>query len=408
MLRTRISTVLLISAVIVSILFLPVPGTAASVEAATDPAWRGEYFATQNLAGDPVFARSDPNLKFNWGWSTPDPRLPADHFSIRWTRGVYFTPGQYRFSASVDDGVRVFVDGKVIIDQWRVTAPITYTSSISLAAGTHALRIEYYDNTERAQAQVWWDQDTIVETNAAVWQPPVHPGKWAGAYYANRSLSGSPAFLRNDGLIYFDWGTGGPGGGLGGENFSARWDRVVDFPAGRYQFRIYADDGVRLWFDWAAIIDEWHDSPGRTYTVTKDVTAGKHEIVVEYYQRGGPAQIKLEWQDTAVNWTGTLLTCSAPQKSWVKVYRLAPNNTWEDLRAAGWGPTAAGGEIRVYGLPVSTAYGWDGQPYKVELWEDGSLARTEGDVFAGQKVLALQPGGAIGTSWPCGTSLARN
>jgi hypothetical protein len=388
-----------------SLLVLSLPPVGIASAAGTDPAWRGEYFANQDLSGAPSFTRSDPTLKFNWGWGAPDPRLPADHFSVRWTRGVYFTPGTYRFSALVDDGVRVFVDGKTIIDRWRVTAPITYTSSISLTAGTHAIRVDYYENTERAQAAVWWDQNAIVQVNSAVWQPPVHPGKWEGAYYANPTLSGTPAFLRNDALIYFDWGVGGPGGGLAGRDFSARWSRVVDFPAGRYQFRVTVDDGVRLWFDWAAIIDQWHDSPGQTYTVIKDVKGGKHEIVVEYYQRGGPAQIKLEWQDTAVNWTGTLVSCAGGQKSWVKVYRLAPNNVWEDLRAEGWGPTAAGGEIRLFGLPVATAYGWDGQPYKVELWTNGARIRTEGDVFAGQKVLALQPSGAIQTTWPCGANI---
>jgi hypothetical protein len=64
------------------------------------------------------------------------------------------------------------------------------------------------------------------------------------------------------------------------------------------------------------------------------------------------------------------------------------------------------GNIMVFGMPVSALYAWDGQPYKVELWVGGKLIRTEGDVFAGQKPLLLQPnGGLIKTSWPCGASI---
>ena len=399
-----------LSALVLLALILTLPPAAAAsaptlAAPATAPAWRGEYFASQDLTGSPAFVRADPNLDFDWGWGAPDRRLAADHFSVRWTRNVDFPAGEFRFSATVDDGIRVYVDGETIIDQWRVTAPITYTSSISLAAGTHALKVEYFENTERAQVHVWWDQNPVIPVSAPTWQPPNHPGAWLGTYYNNRSLSGDAAFQRNDAVVYFDWGTGGPGGGVGGQDFSARWDRVVEFSGGRYLFTVTADDGVRVWFDWALIIDQWHDSPGATYSVEKDVKGGNHEIVVEYYQGAGDAEVKFEWQDTSVTWVGNLSTCMRPTSSWIKIYRLAPNNTWEDLKPEGWGPIAQNGELKLFGLPVSPFYGWDGQPYKVELWEDGALVRTEGDVLAGQKVLALQPAGAIQTSWPCGANI---
>jgi hypothetical protein len=396
-----------LGALVILALILAAPASPASAIAATatDPAWRGQYFANQDLSGNPAVVRSDANLAFNWGWGAPASGLPADHFSARWTRNVYFTQGQYRFSASVDDGIRVYVDGKTIIDQWRVTAPITYTSSIALDAGTHALRVEYFENTERAQIHVWWDQEWEIQVNSAIWQPPVHPGTWQGTYYKNRSLSGDPAFKRDDAFVYFDWGTAGPGGGLPGTEFSVRWYRVVDFPQGRYLFKVFADDGVRVWLDWKTIVDEWHDSPGQTYAVERDVQGGSHEMVVEYYQGIGGAQVKLEWQDANVDWIGNLSTCLRPWDSWIKVYRLGAHNVWEDLKSAGWGPIAKDGALTLFGLPVSALYGWNGQPYKVELWESGRLVRAEGDVFAGQKPLLLQPRGLVQTTWPCGANI---
>jgi PA14 domain len=395
-------SLLRLSALVVIALALALPPATAG---ATDSAWRGQYFANQVLSGTPALERSDADLNFNWGWGSPDPTLPADHFSARWTRSVDFPAGQYRFSVSADDGARLYVDGQPLIDQWRITAPITYTSSISLTAGTHALRVEYFENTERALVHVWWDQGTLIPVNSSAWQPPDHPGAWQGTYYNNVSLSGDPAFRRDDAFVYFDWGTGGPGGGLGGQNYSVRWDRVLQFDGGHYKFKVTADDGVRVWFDWAAIIDQWHDSTGQTYTVEKDVSAGKHEIVLEYYQRGDTAQVKFEWQDTRQTWVGNLITCMRPSQSWIKIYRLAPNNIWEDLQPAGYGPMAQNGELKLFGLPISPLYGWDGQPYKVELWEDGKMVRTEGDVLAGQKALVMLSDQTIQTSWPCGANI---
>lgn len=398
----RLARVSVLVSFILILALTSAPAASGTAAPAPDSAWKGEYFANPDLSGSPTVVRSDKNLDFNWGWGSPASKLPADHFSARWTRKVYFAPGAYRFSASVDDGVRVSVDGKTIIDQWHITAPVTYTSSIALDAGTHALKIEYYENTERAQVHVWWDQDSLIPVNPTTWQPPNHPGSWQGSYYTNKSLSGDPAFQRDDGLVYFDWGYGGPGGGIAGQDFSVRWHRVVNFGPGHYLFKVTADDGVRVWLDWKAVINEWHDSSSQTYTLEREVSGGDHEMVVEYYQAGGEAKVKLEWQDTSVDWGGNVTTCARPSNSWVKVYRLGANNQWEDVKPEGYGPTEAGGVVRLFGMPVSALYGWDGQPYKVELWASGSLISTEGDVLAGQKPLLLQPGGAIRTSWSCG------
>ncbi len=417
----RLSLIMLprLSALVVLALLLGLlPATAsATVPVAADATWRGEYFASQDLSGSPVLVRSDASLNFNWGWGAPNSKLAADHFSARWTRTANFSAGTYRFNVTVDDGVRLYVDGQAIIDQWHITAPITYTASINLTAGAHLVKVDYYENTERAQIRVWWDKGTatpatvspvpVSSVPAVTWRPPTVLGTWQADYFDNKTLEGNPAFERDDAFVYFDWGDSGPGGGFDGKDFSVRWNRVVEFADGTYQFKVTADDGVRVWLDWVAIIDEWRESSARTYTVEKAIKSGKHEIVVEYFQAGGEAQIKLEWKDTSVDWIGNLTTCMWPEKSWIKLYRLAPNTTWEDLKPDGYGPSAQNGELKLFGLPISALYGWDGQPYKVELWEDGKLIRTEGDVLAGQKALILQPNGAIQTSWPCGANVPR-
>ena len=87
------------------------------------------------------------------------PSLPVDHFSARWTRSVSLPAGRWRFHAASDDGVRVVVDGLPIIDQWHTTAAVTYNTSAALSGGNHNLRVDYYDNTEKAGVRVWWEPD---------------------------------------------------------------------------------------------------------------------------------------------------------------------------------------------------------------------------------------------------------
>lgn len=380
------------------------PPAATRPPAAIRPpaAWQGEYFANPDLYGEPALARGDADVNFDWGLAAPATGLPADHFSVRWTRTAAIGAGRWRFRATVDDGVRVYVDGLSVIDRWRPSGVVTYNTSVALSDGMHLLRVDYYDDVGQARVRVWWEPDDGAATD------PAHAGAWRGDYFGNRDLAGSPVFSRDDAAIYFDWGDGGPGGGIAGQDFSVRWTRPMFIPGGKYLFKARADDGVRVWLDGVALIDQWHASAGdTTYTREQEVANGDHIVTVEYFQGGGAAAVQVMWQPMLVDWVGNLYTCQLEQDSWIKVYRLAPNDRWEDLKADGYGPNAAGGQLTLFGVPVDASFGWDGQPYKVELWIKGQRIRVEGDIFAGQPPLRIMPRADVRTSWPCGAALPR-
>src|SRR5512136_321645 len=206
MTRQRCFGLLSLVCVLALIVALVVLGTWPGPVSAADPTWSGEYFANQDLSGAPTFVRADSNINFDWAMGTPGPGIPVDHFSVRWTRAVYLPAGVWRFNVTVDDGVRLWVDGQLLIDQWRISAPITYSGSISLGSGDHNLRVEYYDNTERAQIRVWWDQGGAPATPTPV---PSGSHPWDGAYYDNVYLANNPRFTRQDASINFDWGDDG-------------------------------------------------------------------------------------------------------------------------------------------------------------------------------------------------------
>jgi RNase P/RNase MRP subunit p29 len=255
------------------------------------PDWRGEYFGNAALSGSPLLVRNDRGIDFNWGEGAPAPGLPADNFSVRWTRQLHFPVGTYRFNVEVDDGVRLWVDGILIIDQWHDGVG-SYSGDIYLAEGTHSVRMEMYEHAGGAKARMWWARQEGFPD-------------WKGEYFANRKLSGTPVLTRNDASIDFNWGAGAPASGLPADNFSVRWTRQLHFPVGTYRFSVEVDDGVRLWVDGRLIIDQWHDGVG-SYTGDIYLAQGKHQVQMEMYENTGGAMARLRWtrQEGFPEWKG--------------------------------------------------------------------------------------------------------
>ena len=138
---------------------------------------------------------------------------------------------------------------------------------------------------------------------------PVHAdtgSNWQGSYYNNQDLSGSPVFTRIDPAIVFNWGPYGPGSGVGGQHWSARWTSETYLNAGTYQFVATSDDGVRLFIDGQTVIDGWHDQVPTTYSADASVVTGTHLIEVDYYQNQGNASLTVSWNyvsSPSTQWT---------------------------------------------------------------------------------------------------------
>ena len=260
----------------------PVPPTATSLPAITD--WRGEYYANMTLAGQPALVRNDAAIDFNWGPGSPAAGLPADGFSVRWTRGQEFDSATYRFYLTADDGARLWVDGRLLIDEWRDGSARQSVTDYALARGTHSLRVEYYEHAGGALAQLRWERLT-----------PVPITDWLGEYWPNPSLTGSPTLVRNDSAIDFNWGLAAPAPGLPVDNFSVRWTRQVTFAPGLYRLSAQADDGIRVYVDGWPAIDEWRDSNGAaTYAIDLSLS-GTRSLKVEYYDHTGQALARFWW-----------------------------------------------------------------------------------------------------------------
>jgi hypothetical protein len=247
-------------------------------------AWYGEYFTNPNLSGGPAFTRYHDSLRFDWGGGSPGTGVPADNFSARWTSSQWFEAGTHRFSYRSDDGIRVWIDGSLIVDEWRERQAAWSSVDRYVSRGTHTVRVEYFERAGGARVEVYWER---ISGGAA----------WRAEYFDNRRLAGGADLVRYDPAIDFDWGNAGPGGAIPSDNFSVRWSRTLGFTAGTYRFYASSDDGVRIFVNGHLVVDAWRDQR-LPNTQTGEISLGEHQhtVVVEYYEHGGEASAHVWWR----------------------------------------------------------------------------------------------------------------
>jgi hypothetical protein len=162
--------------------------------------WCAEYFGNRNLAGTPAIHRNEgESLWHDWGSAGPDPTFPTDAFSSRFTRNATFACGTYRFHLFTDDGVRFWVDNVLKLDQWRDQVA-SYDVDVALSSGSHALKVEHYENGGGAAIRVWWEKLADCQPAVAV--------DYASTHYVRPGASVDPTVRVRVTAGYLDGGRG--------------------------------------------------------------------------------------------------------------------------------------------------------------------------------------------------------
>lgn len=151
-------------------LFLFAPAAHAGEHACN---WQGSYWNNTDLNGQPTVKRCDEAIDFDWHGLSPDPSINVDNFSARWVRTYQFAPGTYRFKGTMDDGMRVFIDGHKIIDDWRDANVRTIEVDVKLSGGPHKIVVEYFEKGGNAVAGFTWDM--LDGQPMPPMQPPAKP-----------------------------------------------------------------------------------------------------------------------------------------------------------------------------------------------------------------------------------------
>ncbi|OQA22652.1 MAG: PA14 domain protein [Chloroflexi bacterium ADurb.Bin360] len=321
----------------------------------SDPTWSAAYWNNMSLTGAPAFSRQEPNLDYDWGAGSPAPDvINPDQFSARWTRYIDVTPGNYRFTVTSDDGIRLWLDSVLVLDKWYDHAVQTFTVDRYLGTGHHYIVVEYYENGSLAVARLGW---ALLDSTGTGWR---------GEYFNNKSLSGTPALVRTDTALNFNWGTISPAPGtIGVDNFSVRWTQTTSIAAGMTRFNLTSDDGARLWVNGHLLIDAWRDQAATTYQGDIYLPGGPVAIELQYYENSGNAVAQLNWAPASGGSPDAIIVDDkdpgfvrgGSPTGWRSVNeghngrlywtynndKIRPNYNW-----ARWYPTLAGGRYEVF------------------------------------------------------------
>ena len=135
---------------------------AAEFELATGTGLTGQYWDNQDFTGT-TQTRSDATVNFDWGTGAPVSGFGVDTFSARWTGEIEAAfSGTYTFYTTSDDGIRLWVNGQQIINNWTNHATTENSGTIALTAGQrYDIRMEYYENTGGAVARLLWSSASV-------------------------------------------------------------------------------------------------------------------------------------------------------------------------------------------------------------------------------------------------------
>lgn len=267
---------------------------------------RAEYFDNRDFTAS-TLVRTDATVDFNWGSGSPAAGVGPDTYSVRWTGTL--TPRfseTYRLYTVSDDGVRLWINGVPVINNWTDHAATEDSGTIALQAGqAYDIRMEFFENGGQAVARLLWSSTSEAKQVIPVSQlrptaAPVASGLSA-SYFDNIDFT-NLKLSRTDATLNFNWGNGSPNAALGADDFSVRWTgKITPATSETYTFFTTSDDGVKVWVGGQLIIDNFTDHAPTENIGSVALTAGQpYDLKVEYYERGGGAVATLSWQTPTI------------------------------------------------------------------------------------------------------------
>ncbi|HET6878712.1 MAG TPA: PA14 domain-containing protein [Pirellulales bacterium] len=280
------------------------------------PGLKTELFRDRELK-ELVKTRIDPNIDWLWAWSAPDDELPADGFSVRWSGWLKPPrPGEYKFAIVGDDGIRLSLNGTMLIDLWGGHLAVQKEATIDLTGEAIRVQVEHYDEGMSSLASLRWTPpggSREEPVPAAVLfrdrqSAEQAPSPAALGEFDPASGHGLPAEIfdgmnfekkllsRIDPDINFTWGQNGPTPEVLNDYFSVRWTGWLKAPQpGKYRIGFIADDGVRVWIDEKLVIDEWHGQYPTRLEAEVQLSTRAVPLKIEYFEADASAVASLRW-----------------------------------------------------------------------------------------------------------------
>ena len=250
------------------------------------PLWQADLYNDPWAETSPMGHQVDAAIQFDWGLGCPRGMSFCDEdFSVSWDARPLFEAGNYWIFVYADDGYKLFVDGDLVSDPddgWNDEQEDHHYLLPAACTDDHRIIFQAHDRGNIAEARLWIEN--------------VDRPEWTAEYYEGKGLSGDPVKTRSEEAVFHDWKYDKPLNALNEDEFSVRWSGPRFFHAGWYRFGVFADDGVRLWADGQLLINEWHDGRSEHRSRLTYLSTGDHDLVIEYYEASGEAEIRYWWE----------------------------------------------------------------------------------------------------------------
>ncbi|UKT62664.1 beta-glucosidase [Pedobacter mucosus] len=119
----------------------------------------GTYFETNDLSGQPIFSKIDKKIDFNWTLYAPNEKLKSDNYSIRWEGEIKISStGRYKIGLEGNDGYRLYINGKLVIDQWSKNSYHVRLTDFSFEANkVYPVKVEFKEPKGNAHIKLIWN-----------------------------------------------------------------------------------------------------------------------------------------------------------------------------------------------------------------------------------------------------------
>ena len=253
---------------------------------------QGAYYSNQakTFNNPPTLVRTDPTVNFNWASGSPDPSISVDTFTARWTGSVQALVGDtYTFYTTSDDGVRLWVNNQLLVDNWVDQSATERSGSITLATGQrYNIRMEYYEDAGLAVATLSWGTPSMAKViipqtqlypasnppPVVVMTAPVSGSTYTASASVTISATATNAFNGITGVnIYTNNGLSGALTNTGGGTSNTFALTVTGLSAGSYVLTAVATDLTGLSSTSAPVNITVNAGSGAPYGLTSRGTA---------------------------------------------------------------------------------------------------------------------------------------
>jgi len=259
---------------------------------------------SENYYTSPDFLGRKDFINKDWGNGGPGGVTNSNYFSAKFIKHQWFDGGFYKFYTQFDDGMKLVIDGRLIIDKWENPA-WDFEARADISAGWHTVEVYYQEKTGGAKISLSWELACKDYANTTSWCGEFYPNNYYGGipfkpvqrlgdFWDDNWGNGNVTFELNNQRNLFSGSYVNQLNQLPTDNFTGYFTKLHYFPAATYTFITQADDNIQIFIDGENIISQL--SCCNQTRVDKQLTAGNHLIQIRYKEFTGEAKLVFRWE----------------------------------------------------------------------------------------------------------------